>query len=246
MSILQIVLMLFTVAMCVFIGCGDFNSSEKPLLPRLWTADVSSQKLYCLDLAGQTVGSIDSPCINPSGVCFDGTSLWVSDANAGKLWKIDWNDGRIISSLPAPGPVPGDLAYDGDFIWVADTGNNRVCQIEASTGYILYSFNSPVSGPVGLAYDGSYIWVSCLDNYVIQVAPVEGGIVIAYGQLPFARCTGLAYAHGTLWALDVEGNNIYEFDPNDLSVKNIYHLEDQSYPNALDFADPAYGPGYNN
>jgi DNA-binding beta-propeller fold protein YncE len=107
---------------------------------------------------------------NPSGVAFDGGSIWVSNSAANTVSKIKprmepfpestlSEPARRGSLSMAPHSElirsesnPQYVAFDSANIWVANTGSANVTKLSANTGVVIGTY--PVgSNPQGLAFD---------------------------------------------------------------------------------------------
>ncbi len=91
-----------------------------------WIADDFADKIYQLDKNGNLVGSFDAPGIEPSGIAFDGTWLWVvaddpiiegKEKRLRKIFKLDMT-GSVVDWIYAPGGRDANgLADGGDYLW---------------------------------------------------------------------------------------------------------------------------------
>ena len=95
----------------------------------------------------------------PWGVAFDGTNIWVSNANSNNVMKLS-QAGTVLGTF-AVGTSPRGLAFDGVNIWVANANSQNVTKLRASDGAKLGTFSlGPGTAPVGIAFDGANIWTA--------------------------------------------------------------------------------------
>jgi hypothetical protein len=106
--------------------------------------------IYKMDPAGNILASYPSPGLDPSGLAFDGTSLWSADASDAKIYKLNLS-GDTLATFDAPGSQPRGLAFDGNHLWNVnrDFGQDTIYQLEI-----------PLAVPVGT----SRAWSLTLSN----------------------------------------------------------------------------------
>jgi hypothetical protein len=107
-----------------------------------------------------TVTGFDSP----TGAIFDGRNIWVTDASAGTLLKLDSN-GAVLQTVTV-GTTPEFPAFDGHNIWVPNHGSGSLTVVRASDGSVLKTFSAAngnqngLSSPLQAAFDGERILVA--------------------------------------------------------------------------------------
>jgi sugar lactone lactonase YvrE len=133
--------------------------------------------LFTLQLSAQQQTFTVCPAIGssdwPLGLAFDGTHIWVSCYQAGKVVEINASNGTLVRTVTVNGP--NQLLYDGANIWVSSYGSGKLVKIKASTGGVLGTFTVGV-GPSGMAYDGQYVWVANASNSVSKVLATTGSV----------------------------------------------------------------------
>lgn len=75
-----------------------------------------------------TIQSVDIPGTRPSGLIWDGRSLWSSDEDTGFLYRHG-GDMQVLESVKSILPNPRGLAWDGESIWVVDINPARVARL---------------------------------------------------------------------------------------------------------------------
>ncbi|MFQ6091574.1 MAG: transglutaminase domain-containing protein [bacterium] len=167
---------------------------------------------------GDVVSKTPSPGPCPTGLTFDGKSLWVADRKADQLYRIDPEDGAIVSHIPSPGFWPMGLAWDGRYLWNVDSEKRQIFQIDPESGLIVRTVESPVSNPMGLTWDGQYLWVSDYRKGKIdRISPQDGTTIVSI-QAPTQNPQGLAYDGTYLWVSDRIKNEIYMVWPENGAV----------------------------
>ncbi len=76
---------------------------------------------------------------SPTGVAFDGASIWVANAASNNVTKLRASDGALLGTF-AVGTAPRGVAFDGGSIWVANFGSNTVTKLRASDGVLQGTF----------------------------------------------------------------------------------------------------------
>ncbi len=94
-------------------GCGD-NQEGGSLLYKIRLDSLVVDNAY--DLSGH----------RPTGMCFDGRYLWISDRDSGHLDRFDPETEAITRSAPGPAFSPCGLAWDGRQTWLTDRGTGRM------------------------------------------------------------------------------------------------------------------------
>src|SRR6185295_15249666 len=106
---------------------------------RIWTANfgtAGSGGSVSIVTPGATlpwsVTPVSSGFSQLTGILYDGTNMWVTDSQAGKLLKLDSN-GAILQTIPV-GTFPDFPTFDGTNIWVPNGLSNSLTVVRASTG----------------------------------------------------------------------------------------------------------------
>ena len=79
--------------------------------------------------------TVTAGLVNPGGVLFDGTNIWVTDSNAGTLLKLDASGATLQTVTLSAGALAP--VFDGTNIWVPLGTSDAVSVVRASTGAIL-------------------------------------------------------------------------------------------------------------
>jgi transglutaminase-like putative cysteine protease len=162
---------------------------------------------------GDVVRSFASPARTPTGLAFDGKSLWVADRRTATIYEVDPRDGAVRSQLPAPGWQPEGLAWDGKALWAADAGDRKLYRVDPRRRLVLQALDSPGKSPRGLAWDGKSLWVADDQRHeIIAVSPVDGTELRTF-KVPLEDVRGLAFDGRYLWVGDRVLDRIYLVDP---------------------------------
>jgi hypothetical protein len=138
----------------------------------------------------------------PSGIVFDGSSIWIANGTDNTVTKLRPGDGQVLGTF-ATGANPGWMAFDGANIWIAHFATGMVSKLRASDGQVLATI--PVGrGPVGIAFDGENVWVSAYQDWnVVKLRASDGAVLGSVGvQDPF----GLAFDGTNIWVSNNRGS----------------------------------------
>jgi hypothetical protein len=147
-----------------------------------------------------------SPTVNPTGLAYDGTSLWVSDWG-GRLIAVDPADPRrvLLQAAPQPGGPyhPTAIAAGGGSLWTLDAAQARLLRHSSSApDKILAARPSPGPAPTALAFDGETVWsydavTRALTRHGGDDAPVQ-----TYALPDEVVPNAMTWADGRLWIYD--------------------------------------------
>lgn len=172
--------------------------------------------------SGEVIKSFATPGKYSTGLCFDGTNLWLADRETDKIYCISPETGSVIREIESPAYWPMGLAWDGEFLWNADYRgrtdksedlDGMIFKIDPKDGTILKTLQAPSKSPKGLTWDGKYLW--CVDDVsdkVIQFSQVDGTTIKSFPS-PASDPKGIAFDGKYLWISDRETDEIYMVDP---------------------------------
>ncbi len=104
----------------------------------------------------------------PSGLAFDGESIWVSINWEGKLIQLSL-EGEVLTQIVVGG-WPGHLVFDGRYLWTAAWGGAMVLRVDVATGKTGFF---PVDSPSAVVSAGDDLWVTSLwGNNLLKLVPV--------------------------------------------------------------------------
>lgn len=152
--------------------------------------------------SGVTFTTYTSTSIFPESIAFDGTNMWIANANG--VSKVTatgtfttYNGGAFVNA--------NSIAFDGTNMWAADNSLQIVGKI-TPTGTITTFSTSPNAG-VAIAFDGTNMWVAG-GTGVSKITP-SGSIT----QYSHSGLSGIAFDGTNMWATDLANDKIVKISP---------------------------------
>jgi hypothetical protein len=138
-----------------------------------------------------TVTTVTAGFASPFGALYDGASVWITDAGAARLRKLDAN-GAILQSVTV-GAGPGFPIFDGTNIWVPNSSESSVSVVRATSGAVLATLTgNEVSTPIAAIFDGERVFVANEAGTVSLFKAADftplGSVSIGGATVPFGGC----------------------------------------------------------
>ena len=93
----------------------------------------------------------------PSGLAFDGESIWVSINWEGKLIRLSL-EGEVLTQIVVGG-WPGHLTFDGRYLWTPAWGASMILRVDVATGETGFF---PLDSPSSVVSVGDALWAASL------------------------------------------------------------------------------------
>ncbi len=165
---------------------------------RVWAANFSGT---VSTLFGGTVSNHSDPgFMQPVGLIYDGTHMWVVDNGADALFELN-SDGSILNTV-AVGSGPQRPAFDGANIWVPNYFDNTISVVSVSAAKVIATIASDpanqLSGPQQVSFDGERMLVTnnlgdgttgSVTIFKAADYSVLGNIASPTGLLPYGACS---------------------------------------------------------
>jgi outer membrane protein assembly factor BamB len=127
---------------------------------RVWSADLNGT--VSIFTPGPTIpwtATTVTGFSEPLAILHDGSSIWITDAVAGTLLKLD-SSGAVLQTVTV-GDEPFLSVFDGTNIWVPNLDGQSVSVVRASSGAVLATLTgNGLSGPRDAAFDGQRVLVA--------------------------------------------------------------------------------------
>ncbi len=135
----------------------------------LYISDFDNNQILEYNAGGAVARTLSSgdAFINPNGIAFAGSSLFVSaaDPNTGNggVYRYDLSNPAAAPTLFASegnGTLSG-LVFGNGSLYAADSQQREIFEFDGSTGALITSFGSGLlNSPTGLAFEGGALYVS--------------------------------------------------------------------------------------
>jgi hypothetical protein len=165
---------------------------------------------------------------NPTGMAFDGTTLWLTEWD-GRISKLDPADpGTILHRVKAQGKTgpyhPIAIAAWGDSLFTLDSAQGRILKHPIGTpSKVEKMWRSPGPAPIALAHDGRNLWsfdaaTKSLYRHLGEGTKSEAEAYrVDLDILP----TAMAWFKDELWTYDSKGGNLRVFRVKGRSLELI-------------------------
>jgi len=156
----------------------------------------------------------------PQAIAFDGSHLWITNANGNSVTEISASDGSWVRTLSGGNygfSGPQAIAFDGSHLWVTNPGGDSVTEMSTSDGSWVRTLSGGSYGfglPEGIAFDGSHLWIANIaSNSVTEANASDGSWVrtLSGGSYGFSSPDQIAYDGTHLWITNNQ-NSVTEID----------------------------------
>lgn len=138
-------------------------------------AAIAANSVGFIDVRGGHVGAQVSVEAAPTSAAFGVGALWVSNANAGTVSRIDPVT-RSVAQTITVGNSPSGIAVGGGGVWVANHDDNTVAWINPESNTVV-RYIGVGSGPTAVAYGYGSVWVTNADDRsVSRINPARGAV----------------------------------------------------------------------
>jgi len=138
-------------------------------------------------------------------------SLWMTDTDALKIWRIDPSTGAVQASLDST--WGGGIACDGMYLWKALYSSPTIRRIDPEDGSTVRDIPGVGTQQAGMTWDGAHLWIADRSTLrIYKLDPATGTQVLSFDTPgPYPR--GLAWYAGYLYHADSHEDSIYQLDP---------------------------------
>jgi len=201
-------------------GCISRDSGHRPhllahrvLLAILLATSVAPRLLQAATTWPECADGLH---INPPGsscnyMTYGLGSLWMSDTDALKIWRIDPATGAVQSSLDSS--WGGGIAFDGAYLWKALYSSPTIRCIDPANGSTVRDIPGVGSQQAGMTWDGAHLWIADRSTLrIYKLDPATGAQILSFDTPgPYPR--GLVWYAGCLYHADSHEDSIYQLDP---------------------------------
>ena len=182
-------------------------------------------KAHATALAANSVGLIDAHGNRirdqvavdnaPTSVAYRDASLWVTNAYAGTVSRVDPEKGSV-QTIPV-GNSPNGVAVDAHGVWVANHDDGNVSWINPESNTEVKKIQVG-NGPTAVAVGYGAVWVTNSDDRTVSRIDSATGDVIRDPIRTNAVGRGIVVGAGAVWVTDESTGRVVEVDPRTNTV----------------------------
>jgi len=183
-----------------------------------------SVALFTISYSFGQIGSVNKTLSvgethQPTGICWDGSHLWMIDYTEDLICKIDPSTAEVLLSFPTPDTYSTGLAWDGNNLWCSGNRTNKIYKLDDS-GQTTRIINVS-SSPKGLTFvDGKLWYADSHKKHLYKLNPITG-VYLDTIPAPGGSTRGLTYDGKNLWCADNALKEIYKIDPDHKKITMI-------------------------
>ena len=141
----------------------------------------------------------------PVGLVFNGNDLYFTEANIGKISKIDITEATPTAVAVASGlSSPYTLALNGNDLYIAENTANKISKIDITAGGTSIDVVTGLSAPYGLALNGNDLYISLLSGSSGKIIKIDITATTPAASDVFILTTGVFAT-----AIAFNGNYLY-------------------------------------
>lgn len=115
--------------------------------------------------------------LQPIGMAFDGTNMWVANSNNSSVTKINASTG-VVQGTYGVAANPNYLSFDGIYIWATLTPG-YVVKLDPATGTVVSTY-AVDPGPEGIVFDGANMWVAHQSTGYVTKLNASTGVIVGH------------------------------------------------------------------
>jgi streptogramin lyase len=202
-------------------------SSNKP--PQIPTRQAKVERLF------------KAPDVHPNALEAAADGLWIGDQVSEKVFKVDWNSGKVLQELQTESHNTSGVAVGAGYLWLGANGgvSNRrpprpmdkpygeVFQADVKTGKTIKVHQLLWGGGVhGITYvaQSQTLWVTALSIQAVAEVDPKDFKVLRIRPARGDRAHGIDWHDGALWILFAGDHVVQKIDPADGKVLEIVKL----------------------
>lgn len=159
----------------------------------------------------------------PTDIAAGSGSLWVSEADAGLVVRVDPTRRAVAATIPI-GTKPSRVVAAGGQVWVMDPADRTLSRIDPQTDTVVQTI-ALASQPSDLLLSAGTLWVTSIGTgTVLRIDPGTGRTrsVVSTGGDP----SGLAAADGAVWVATDGSATLARIDARTGTVTNTIRVGD--------------------
>jgi hypothetical protein len=189
-----------------------------------------------------------APDIHPNALEAARDGLWIGDQVSERVFKVDWQTGKVLLELQTESHNTSGLAVGGGYMWLNANGGvsgrrpprpqdkpfGEIIQADLKTGKTINAYRPPWRGGVhGNVWveETKTLWSVALNlNALAELDPKDNFRILRIVPVKGDRPHGLDWDNGSIWCLFAGDRLIQKLDPNSGKVLEIVKLSPTSDP----------------
>jgi streptogramin lyase len=188
-----------------------------------------------------------APDIHPNALEAAPDGLWIGDQVSEKVFKVDWQSGKVLHEIQTESHNTSGLAIGGGYLWLNANGGvsgrrpprptdkafGEIVQADSKTGKTIKIYDPPWGGVHGAVWVESTqtLWVVALNiSALAELDPKDNLRVKRMIPVKGDRPHGLDWDNGAIWCLFAGDRLAQKLDPDSGKVLEIVKLSPTSDP----------------
>jgi hypothetical protein len=189
-----------------------------------------------------------APDIHPNALESAPDGLWIGDQVSERVFKVDWQTGKVLHELQTESHNTSGLAVGGGYLWLnanggvsgrrpprpADQPFGEIVQADLKSGKTINVIRPPWRGGVhGITWNEQTrtLWSVALNiSALAELDPNDKLRVLRIIPVKGDRPHGLDFDNGTIWCLFAGDRLIQKLDPDSGKVLEIVKLSPTADP----------------
>ena len=189
-----------------------------------------------------------APDIHPNALEAARDGLWIGDQVSERVFKVDWQTGKVLLELQTESHNTSGLAVGGGYLWLNANGGvsgrrparpqdkpfGEIIQADLKTGKTINAYRPPWRGGVhGNVWveESKTLWSVALNlNALAELDPKDNFRILRIIPVKGDRPHGLDWDNGSIWCLFAGDRLIQKLDPNSGKVLEIVKLSPTGDP----------------
>jgi peptide/nickel transport system substrate-binding protein len=198
-----------TAAAVAALAVGILISLGEAATPRALAAGVSRLLAFYPSSGRRASGTALAGA--PGAIAAGAGSVWVADANAGTVSRVDPGSGAVVDRILVGGQ-PGSLVGGDGAIWVTSTLGGTLERIDPGSESVTQTIHLGGANPDAVAFGSGELWVADSTARTLTEIDATTGSVrrrLALDLPPSA----IAFSPGAIWVAGYDGATVEKFDP---------------------------------
>jgi streptogramin lyase len=188
-----------------------------------------------------------APDIHPNALDAAPDGLWIGDQVSERVFKVDWQTGKVLHEVQTESHNTSGLAVGGGFFWLNANGGvsgrrpprptdkpfGEIIQADLKTGKTVKVYDPPWGGVHGNVWSEQTqtLWTVALDiNALAELDPKDNLRVLRIIPVRGDRPHGLDWDNGAIWCLFAGDRLAQKLDPRSGKVLEVVNLSPTSDP----------------